>query len=151
MKTTRYFEEEVFPVCSPQLLSGPRALRVPKDLRHHQLLHVNGYREDWRMWFAAAEVEFPQMQRGDLFDQSVMAIQAAVNGLGVALGRTSLVATELAAGRLVAPFDIVLSGEDAYWITYPHSLAERPSLIAFRDWLLEEARTAMGASRMITV
>ena len=144
-------EEEVFPVCSPQLLSGPRTLRVPEDLRHHQLLHVNGYREDWRMWFSAAGVEFPQMQRGDLFDQSVMAIQAAVNGLGIALGRTSLVANELATGRLVAPFDIVLPGEDAYWITYPNSAAGRPSLIAFRDWLLEEARTATSASRSVTV
>ena len=96
------------------------------------------------MWFAAAGVELPRMQRGDLFDQSVMAIQAAVNGLGVALGRTSLVANELAGGRLVAPFDIVLRGEDAYWITYPNSAAGRPSLIAFRDWLLEEAHAGVG-------
>jgi LysR family glycine cleavage system transcriptional activator len=139
-------EEEVFPVCSPQLLTGPQPLRLPADLRHHQLLHVNGYREDWRMWFAAAGVEFAQMQRGDLFDQSVMAIQAAVNGLGVALGRTSLVANELAAGRLVAPFAITLPGEDAYWITYPESAAERPGLVAFRDWLLEEAYAGRNAA-----
>ncbi len=135
----RLLEEEVFPVCSPHLANGAQALRTPADLLHHKLLHVNGYREDWPMWFKAADLPFSDAQGGDFFDQSVTAIQAAVSGLGVALGRTALVANELLAGRLVAPFHITLAGEDAYWITYRPSAANHPNLVLFRDWLLDEA------------
>ena len=132
-------EEEVSPVCSPLLAHGPRPLQTPSDLLRHKLLHVNGYLEDWRMWFRAAGVELPEVPVGDLFDQSVTAIQAAASGFGVALGRTALVANELSAGRLIAPFAVALRGEDAYWVTYRKSSADRPGLAAFRDWLLEEA------------
>ena len=59
--------------------------------------------------------------------------------MGVVLGRSTLVAGELAAGRLVAPFDIELAGKDAYWITVPFSLGKRPQIVAFRNWLVEEA------------
>ena len=135
-------EEEVFPVCSPVLVAGAHPLRQPADLAHHELLHVNGYFEDWTMWFRAAGIGGLDARRGDLFDQSIMAIQAAISGLGVALGRTPLVANELGTGRLVAPFDIVLPGEDSYWITYPRSTPEHAGLVAFRDWLLEEVAGA---------
>lgn len=132
-------EEDVLPVCSPRIAEGPPPLRTPSDLLRHKLLHVNGYREDWATWFRAAGVEPREANRGDLFDQSVTAIQAAANGFGVALGRTALVASALAAGRLVAPFELALRGEDAYWITYHESAANGPNVAAFRDWLLEEA------------
>lgn len=139
-------EEEVFPVCSPKLACGEPPLHAPADLLRHKLLHVNGYREDWRMWFRAAGIELSDPQLGDLFDQSVTAIQAAMSGFGVALGRTALVASELAAGRLIAPFDIALNGEDAYWITYRESATSYPNLTAFRDWLLEEAVSSTASA-----
>ena len=91
------------------------------------------------MWFETAGLEDFDVSRGLHFDQSITAIQAAINGLGVVLGRSPLVAGELAAGRLVAPFDIELAGKDAYWITAPPSLSKRPHIVAFRDWLMEEA------------
>ena len=131
--------ENVFPVCSPQTAAGERPLRDPKDLSGHELLHVSGYRADWRMWFDRAGLKDFDVSRGPYFDQSITAIHAAINGLGVVLGRSPLVAGDLAAGRLVAPFDIELAGENAYWITVPPSLAKRPHIVAFRDWLLEEA------------
>ena len=91
------------------------------------------------MWFDRAGLKDFDVSRGPYFDQSITAIHAAINGLGVVLGRSPLVAGDLAAGRLVAPFDIELAGENAYWITVPPSLAKRPHIVAFRDWLLEEA------------
>lgn len=131
--------EEVFPVCAPALLDGPLRARRVEDLAQQNLLHVSGYRENWQLWLAAAGFAELKLQPGLHFDQSVTAIQAAVNGLGVVLGRSALVSGELATGRLVAPFDLRLQAEDKYWITYPPALARRPNVQAFRDWLLQEA------------
>jgi LysR family glycine cleavage system transcriptional activator len=66
-------------------------------------------------------------------------MQAAMAGEGVALGRSVLVADELADGRLVRPFDVSLPAEYAYYVAYPEAAAGRPKVRAFRDWLLEEA------------
>ena len=112
--------EHIFPVCSPSLLqdapSQPgRPLRAPEDLAHHTLLHTTVSREDWQLWLTAAGLP-PGIatRRGMTFDQGFMAIQAAVEGLGVALGRFHLVEADIAAGRLVAPFDMVLPQDAGY-------------------------------------
>lgn len=134
--------EEVFPVCSPALAEGVPGLRAIESLALHTLLHVSGYREDWQMWLTSAGLADLEVQPGLHFDQSVTAIQAAINGLGVALGRSALVSGELAAGRLAAPFDLKLQAEDAYWIAYRSDAGQRPTVRAFRDWLLQEAGAA---------
>ena len=69
-----------------------------------------------------------------------MFLGAAVEGLGVALGRTTLISDDLAAGRLVCPFDLALHSDFGYWIVYPENRINRPKVRAFRDWLIEEAR-----------
>lgn len=132
--------EQVFPVCSPALHKGPPGITSIQDLQRHTLLHVNDGRETWDHWFAAAgHPELIPRRHGLHFDQSVTAVQAAVNGLGVALGRSALVAGEIAAGRLVPLFDVKLPAEDAYWIVCRKEKKERPGVRAFRDWLLAEA------------
>jgi LysR family glycine cleavage system transcriptional activator len=131
--------ENVFPVCSPKLLEGPKPLRCPEDLRHHTLLH-DDYHQDWRMWLMAAGVTSVDPSRGPRFDDSSMVLQAAIGGQGVALGRSALVATDLAAGRLVKPFDITLASPLAYYLVYPSATADRPKIVAFRNWILAEAR-----------
>ncbi len=145
LESTILMRENVFPVCSPQTAAGDRPLREPGDLANHELLHVSGYRENWRMWFDRAGLKDFDVSRGIYFDQSITAIHAAINGMGVVLGRSALVAGELASGRLVAPFDIKLAGEDAYWITVPPSLSKRPHINAFRNWLEEEAAADLAA------
>src|SRR5947209_987635 len=101
--------EDIFPVCSPKLLRGEHPLRGPQDLEHHTLLHATVSREDWQLWLTAAGLPVSLAKRRGLnFDQSFMAIQAAVEGLGVALGRTRFVEADIAAGRLLVPFDVVL-------------------------------------------
>jgi LysR family glycine cleavage system transcriptional activator len=136
--------EQVFPVCSPALLVGASGITSVESLARQTLLHVSGYRENWGRWFAAAGRSGLAVKPGLHFDQSVTAIHAAVNGFGVALGRSALVAGEIAAGRLVAPFDMKLPAKDAYWITYRKACAGRPNVQAFRDWLLMEAAEAHG-------
>ena len=137
----RFLREDFYPVCAPSLLEGGPPLRTPADLRHYTLLH-DEMREDWRMWFLAAGVEPMDPTRGPSFSHSSLVIQAAIAGAGVALGRSSFVESEIAAGRLIKPFDIALKGDWAfYFVCAPNRLAE-PKIAAFRAWLLGEAPSA---------
>lgn len=129
--------EDIFPVCSPALLRGPKPLRRPEDLAHHTLLHTTVSREDWQLWLTAAGLPVAlASRRGLTFDQSFMAIQAAVDGLGVALGRTRFVEADIAAGRLVVPFDVVLPADAGFYIVAPAETADTPKIALFRDWLI---------------
>ncbi len=138
LRADRMLTEEIFPVCSPRLLEGPHRLRTPADLRHHTLLH-DDMRIDWRLWLLAAGVDGIDASRGPSFTDSSMVIQAAVEGQGVALGRSALAADDLAAGRLVKPFDISLPAAVAYYVVCPEATAGRPKIVAFREWVIAEA------------
>ena len=138
LDAVRLMTEEVFPVCSPDLLDGGRPLRNPSDLGHYTLLH-DDMREDWQMWLMAAGATDIDATRGPGFSNSNLVVQAAIAGEGVALGRSVLVADDLAQGRLVRPFDMSLPGEFAYYIVCPEADARRPKVEAFRNWLLDEA------------
>jgi LysR family transcriptional regulator, glycine cleavage system transcriptional activator len=129
--------EDIFPVCSPALLHAEKPLRRPEDLAHHTLLHATVSREDWQLWLTAAGLPTSlATRRGLSFDQSFMATQAAMDGLGVALGRTPYVETDIAAGRLVVPFDVVLPADAGFYIVAPEETADTPKIALFRDWLI---------------
>jgi LysR family transcriptional regulator, glycine cleavage system transcriptional activator len=131
--------EHIFPVCSPELVNtGP--LHKPEDLAHHTLLHTTVSREDWQLWLTAAGLPATiATRRGMTFDQGFMAIQAAMEGLGVALGRFHLVEADIATGRLVAPFDTVLPQDAGYYVVAPEATADTPKIARFRDWLIASA------------
>jgi LysR family glycine cleavage system transcriptional activator len=129
--------EDIFPVCSPALLGGKKPLKRPEDLAQHTLIHASFSREDWQLWLTAAGLPVSlATRRGLSFDQSFMAIQAAVEGLGVALGRTRFVEADIAAGRLVVPFDVVLPADAGFYIVAPEATADSPKIALFRDWLI---------------
>ena len=129
--------EDMFPVCSPALLTGDNPLRTPEDLEHHTLLHASASREDWQLWLTAAGLPVSiAARRGLTFDQSFMTSQAAVEGLGVAMGRARLVEADVAAGRLVVPFNVVLPTDAGYYIVAPEATADTPKIALFRDWLI---------------
>jgi LysR family transcriptional regulator, glycine cleavage system transcriptional activator len=134
--------EEFFPVCSPALLQGVKPLREPGDLAHHTLLHATVSREDWQLWLSAAGLPVALAQRrGLMFDQSFMTIQAAVDGLGVALGRTPFVEADIAAGRLVVPFTVKLPDEAGFYVVAPEETADDVKITLFRDWLIASVPT----------
>lgn len=144
LHAVRLFGEAVFPVCSPTLLEEPHPLREPADLRWHTLLHLEwtpakGEWPDWRAWLRAVGVEGIDVERGPRFTEHSMALQAAMEGQGVALGSTALVADALAAGRLVWPFDFCVPTAFAYYLVCLEQRAEEPPIAAFRDWLVAEA------------
>jgi LysR family glycine cleavage system transcriptional activator len=129
--------EDIFPVCSPSLPKGDKPLRCPEDLANHTLLHATVSREDWQLWLTAAGLPVSlAARRGLSFDQSFMAIQAAVEGLGIALGRTRFVEADIAAGRLVVPFDVVLPADAGFYIVAPEATADAPRIALFRNWLI---------------
>lgn len=128
---------EVFPACSPRLLEGSDPLAEPRDLERHTLIH-DDFEITWAMWLRAANVQGVDASRGPSFLSSGLAIQAAIQGEGVVLGRSALVADDLREGRLVRPFDFVMPAEVAYHVVYPPRALEKPKVRAFRDWLMAE-------------
>ena len=138
LHVTRLCAEELFPVCSPKLLDGRNPLRRPADLSRFPLLHVND-RQGWSQWLDFAGVAGVDPARGPVISQASMAIDAAVDGQGVALARTALAAWDLIGGRLVRPFDIAMPASYAYWIVCSQATAKLPKIVAFSDWLLAEA------------
>ncbi len=136
--------EEVVPVCSPALLEDKPPLKRPKDLEHFTLIHDDTPMfgqpvPDWRMWLLAAGVQSVDWTRGPRFSPTSMAIQAALDGQGVALVGRVLAESDLSARRLVRPLAFAVPSDFAYYIVCPEANAERPKVRAFRDWLLEEA------------
>ena len=102
------------------------------------LLH-DEMREDWGMWLRAAGVTTVEATRGPGFDDSGLLIQAAIEGLGVAFGRSVLVKGDLQAGRLVRPFTPSIMAEFAFYLVYPPENEAAPKIKAFRDWLIATA------------
>jgi len=138
LNVTRLCAEELAVVCSPKLLEGRNGLRKPADLARHKLLHIND-RTDWVRWLDRAGVRDIDLTRGPVLNQASMALDAAVDGQGVALARTALATWDLIAGRLVRPFKLSLAVPYAYWIVCPRATAKLPKIAAFREWLLAEA------------
>jgi len=130
--------DELFPVCSPSLLRGDKPLRQPEDLKGYPLLHTsNANSDDWRLWLTAAGLPADiARQPGITFDMIFMTIQAAIDGIGVAMGRTSYVQDDIAKGRLVVPFKIALPADAGFYLVAPEGRREAPKLAAFRDWMI---------------
>ena len=125
-------------VCSPKLLSGHSRIRKPADLVRFPLLHFDD-RKDWSKWFELSGVPDGERSRGPVLNRASMVIDAAVDGQGVALARTTLAAWDLLNGRLVGPFTEALRLSKTYWIVCPKATAALPKIRKFRDWLLAEA------------
>ncbi|SLN60655.1 transcriptional regulator GcvA [Oceanibacterium hippocampi] len=132
----RVLPVELFPVCRPELA---RSIRVPADLARHTLLHDAPRPDDWPRWLAAAGVGGIDGQRGLRFESLNLALQAAIEGLGIAIGIGGLVRPELESGRLVRLFDVIRHSDRPFQFVYPEARANDLRLVAFRDWLLEEA------------
>ncbi len=141
------FAESVVPMCAPNLIDSLHPLREPADLQHHVLLHDDSLRfdraaPDWPMWLKAADVKGVNASRGPHFSHPDHAMQAAMDGAGIVLGWRTLGADDLAAGRLVIPFDVTLPMQLAFFFLCPHVAADRPKIAAFRNWLLAESHGA---------
>ncbi len=141
LHVTRLLEEEAFPVCGPAYRDRGPPLREPRDLFGHPLIQITTEAPglSWKDWFDAAEVSSAEPLEGPHLSDSGMAMQAAIGGQGIALGRTALAADDLVAGRLVKLFDVVCLSVAAYHLVCPKGTEHRPKVAAFRAWLLEKS------------
>ena len=135
----RLFADELQPVCSPMLLRGEVPLREIDDLRRRRLLISRLRRSDWRDWLA--EVGRPDIPvTGMEFSSSVLTYQAAVTGLGVAMGQLRLLAGDIEAGLLMPLFGRMLERTLSYYAVYPEDRPLNYRGRAFLAWLEREVR-----------
>lgn len=140
MPVEPFIASALFPVCCPALA---RQLASPQDLAGATLLHEASALNDagypnWEEWFAAVGMNDVDTRHGPAFSLALMALQAAIDGQGVALAQSLLVEYDIAAGRLVRLFDVDTSLRLHYYLIYAPDTKKNPAFQAFRNWLLAE-------------
>lgn len=145
LTAVKLMDEEVFPVCSPQLLSKRGRLQKPNALARETLIHDlsmdshTGF-PTWDMWLQKAGVTGVATGRGLKINNSAAVLQAAIEGHGIALARSVMANDDLKAGRLVRLVpEIAFASPLAYFVVYRAECSSLPRLVAFRDWLFDEA------------
>ncbi len=133
-----FLTERRLPVCSPTLL--PRLpLRRPADLKQHTLLHAATLTQVWPQWLLAAGVPELEPQSSITLEHFYLTLQAALDGLGIAMGPERLVADDVAAGRLIRPFKGPLLPARSYCAYVPETRVQDPAVLMFCDWLRQAA------------
>lgn len=132
---------ETFPMCSPGYLARRPKVVEPSDLRHHQLIYTTARRREWEDWFES--VGLPKTLPHDVLqlEGETLDYEAAIAGLGIAMGRRGFCEAEFTDGRLVPVLDIVLRRPESYFLSYPVAFEADPRLIAFKNWLSSWAIT----------
>ncbi|WP_454726296.1 MULTISPECIES: transcriptional regulator GcvA [Cupriavidus] len=132
-----FLSEERLPVCSPALLQR-LPLRLPADLRQHTLLHTSSLPRLWPDWLASTQIPTLKPAATLTFDHFYLTLQAAIDGIGIAMGPTALVSDDLAAGRLVAPFSGPRLPSRSYCTYVPDEKAGDELVGLFGEWLRRE-------------
>ncbi|HEY0295014.1 MAG TPA: LysR substrate-binding domain-containing protein [Bordetella sp.] len=139
-----FLSEERLPVCSPARLRR-LPLRTPGDLRQHTLLHTTSLPRLWPDWLAKAQVCALRPAATLTFDHFYLTLQAAIDGMGIAMGPTALVSDDLAAGRLVAPFAGPRLPSRSYCTYVPDEKSADELVVLFRSWLEREGACLLHA------
>ena len=133
VKAARMLEDWILPVCSPRMLQDIGPLQSIEELQKHDLLFVES--EVWDAWFRVLG-ESGRDSHWPLLNDSLSILMAAEQGQGIALSRWSLVARDIAAGRLVRPIDTVVQTDWSYYFVAPAHYFDLPKVAAFRDWIV---------------
>lgn len=151
LESVRLFGEAYTPMCAPRLLDDPKLpLRTPADLRHHRLLHDDSAAlpgkgaAGWAQWLRAARVRQVDADSGAHFGQTDHAIQAAIDGSGVLLGRVAIATFDLVAGRLVRPFELTLPSPFGYFFVTRAGRQRERAIAALLAWIRDEVAATPG-------
>ncbi|HEU4602703.1 MAG TPA: transcriptional regulator GcvA [Steroidobacteraceae bacterium] len=135
VKAERMLDDWVFPVTSPAMFAKLGPINTVADLNKYPLLHSAS--EPWGDWLRRLGGDTTRVERGPVMDDSASLLAAAEQGHGLALARWSLVAGDLAAGRLVRPTNQSVRQHNAYYFVAPSTNFDLPKVLRFRDWLHE--------------
>ncbi|MDB5428800.1 MAG: hypothetical protein JWR43_2775 [Phenylobacterium sp.] len=138
------FREQLFPVCSPAL-AGREAINTPEDLLRAPLLRHK--HRPWSLWFSGFDLPEPAPS-GPEFEDSLMVLDAAAQGMGVALARSSLVQQDLASGRLVRLLPEAVENEFAFYVAWRADSPKLRRIHALRDWLVAESAAESSVAPM---
>ncbi len=130
---------QLFPVCAPSLLHGRSLPLEPDALKSMTLLHSLARPASWSEWLKGTDCTTVSAKSGSRFETSSMTLQAAVAGMGVAVGIGMLVEAELQSGALVTPFRYIHDSPRKYYVVTPKGSPLSPSLTKFMNWLIAEA------------
>jgi LysR family glycine cleavage system transcriptional activator len=140
--------ESVVPICSPMLIEGANGLKKPEDIQRFALLHDDSPDRDpscptWPMWLMARGLDAEHARKGLRLNQSSLVVEAAMAGKGIGLAKRQLAAADIAAGRLVTPFENSDQPINfAYWLVWRRGRSLSPGLQAFMNWIRDEAGQA---------
>ncbi len=137
----RLVRETFIPVCSPALRETYKGLAAEEIVRKAPLIHVTTVTEDWAWWFRQTMGIDETPNRAFAFDTIRMAVDGALQGLGVVLGRRPLIDDDLTAGRLVDIGASPQNGDTCYWLVGEEITFKRADALVFRRWLIDELRT----------
>lgn len=130
------------PVCSPEYAGKHKLLRQPTDVLSHDLIHADvgdhGLGDEWRDWLNGVGIESPRDLSGLSFHDPALAVQAAADGLGIAIGYLELIDRDLQSGRLIVACDQTVKHEFSYYLVYRDSKQNQPSLRNFHDWIRKQ-------------
>ena len=136
-------DEVLFPVCAPSLIENGPPLNTPSDLANHTILRDELQRSSvsppsWEYWASENGIELPPTLKDRRFGQSNMVIQAAIGGVGVALGRGPLVIDALNSGQLVRPLPQTAQSQYKYWLVNSEKPRGADKIRLFKDWIKTE-------------
>jgi len=136
-------KNDIFPVCAPSLLTPDKPIRDPRDVLQYPLLTDSdwmrsGY-DEWSDWLKGAGFPEAKIKSNLSLNYSNLLIQAAIDGLGIAIGNVINAGDDLRHGRLIKPIDYTVQTDTGYWIVYTKGALKQPKVKAFRDWLMEQA------------
>jgi LysR family transcriptional regulator, glycine cleavage system transcriptional activator len=141
-------EERIFPVCSPRLANRGAPLEHPRDLAGHTLLHDGGWKDDWSRWLSLAGTPDVSPDRGPTYSLYSIALQAAIDGGGVLMGRRNLVQAALKEGLLVSPFKLEVALDERLMLLAPTNRQRPHSPRAVIEWLQNDGPEALCPSRI---
>jgi len=128
------FTETFTPVCNPDIAAS---LNKPQDLEQFTLLHARLRPDDWQVWLKALHLNI-QPAHEQTFETRNFAIQAAIDGIGIAIVDPSLVAEDIKTGRLIAPFPQTMADKSAYYFVCPKKQVNNKAIQQLQDWLLQQ-------------
>jgi LysR family glycine cleavage system transcriptional activator len=145
MAAEKLADEEVFPVCSARLLTDGPTLKTPDDLELHTIIRTSSVilRDEWPFWLETAKMSELKFQSEITCDYMITSLQAAIDGLGITLGRSGVVGPDLAAGRLIEPFSIRARSMFSYHVVWPARSSDQRKVQVFKNWLVKRVGHAL--------